>query len=76
MTIQAQDPDTHFENLLRHWVVTSEFEATARSQYEALRAQVPLDDGRLYVAYSRWLAADQRRRELIRDIEAAENSDS
>jgi hypothetical protein len=75
MTIQTHDPDAYIENLLRHWHVTSQFEAAARAQYEALRAQVPLDDGRLYVAYSRWLAADQRKRALTRDIEAAEESD-
>jgi hypothetical protein len=73
MTIHAHDPDTHFENLLRQWHVTSALEAEARADYEALRATLPLDDGRLCVAYGRWLAADQRRRALIRELDAADS---
>lgn len=68
------DVDADLELLMRHWHVTTEWATGAWAEYEALRSSLPASHRRVTEAHARWRAAEHERRELMQEIEAAEES--
>ena len=70
--MNAYDPDTDLETLMRRRHHTTEFATAAWAEYQALRDALRATDPRLALAHSRWRAAERERRDLMSEIERLE----